>query len=75
MVRNIHSVFLLVCVTFLVIISSPENGAEADVYIGSCNALTTTNNYIPHCEDECRRQGFKGGHCGSFLRVNCWCEQ
>lgn len=43
---------------------------EADVKIGSCNQ------FLPReCIDECKARGYKGGHCGSFLNWNCWCEQ
>lgn len=46
---------------------------QADVDIGSCVAGTA--GYQPHCEAECKRRGYKNGHCGSFLRIKCWCDQ
>ncbi|KAG6444225.1 hypothetical protein O3G_MSEX003263 [Manduca sexta] len=63
---------LLICVTFLVIVSSPQNGVQADKLIGSC--VWGAVDYTSNCNAECVRRGFKGGHCGSFANVNCWCE-
>nr|XP_021181591.2 ommochrome-binding protein [Helicoverpa armigera] len=68
MVKSYRSVFLLVCVTFLVIVSSPKNTAVADKLIGSC--VWGAVNYTSDCNGECKRRGYKGGHCGSFANVN-----
>ncbi|XP_044730463.1 defensin-like [Chrysoperla carnea] len=72
MVKNYRSMLLLVCLSFLVIVSSPQNGVQADVLIGSC--VWGGNNYVSDCNGECKRRGHRGGHCGSFWNVNCWCE-
>lgn len=72
MANNYRSMLLLVCLTFLVIVSSPENGVQADKLIGSC--VWGAVNYTSNCNAECKRRGYKGGHCGSFANVNCWCE-
>ncbi|KAH0555361.1 hypothetical protein KQX54_017955 [Cotesia glomerata] len=69
MAKNYRSMLLLVCLSFLVIISSPQNGAQADKLIGSC--VWGATNYTSNCNAECKRRGFKGGHCGSFWNVNC----
>ncbi|CAH0723225.1 unnamed protein product, partial [Brenthis ino] len=72
MVQNCRSMLLLVCITFLVIVSSPRNEVQADKLIGSC--VWGFVNYTSNCNAECKRRGYKGGHCGSFANVNCWCE-
>lgn len=72
MTKNFQTVLLLVCLTVLVIVSSPQNGAEADKLIGSC--VWGAVNYTSDCNKECKRRGHRGGHCGSFGNVNCWCE-
>ncbi|XP_048003073.1 defensin ARD1 [Leguminivora glycinivorella] len=59
----------LVCVVMLVVISTP---VEADKLIGSC--VWGGVDYTSNCNGECKRRGFRGGHCGSFANVNCWCE-
>nr|P81544.1 RecName: Full=Defensin heliomicin [Heliothis virescens]1I2U_A Chain A, DEFENSIN HELIOMICIN [Heliothis virescens] len=43
-----------------------------DKLIGSC--VWGAVNYTSDCNGECKRRGYKGGHCGSFANVNCWCE-
>lgn len=45
---------------------------EADVLVGSC--VWGAVNYKSNCNGECKRMGYKGGHCGSAFNVNCWCE-
>nr|XP_018901723.1 PREDICTED: defensin heliomicin-like [Bemisia tabaci] len=72
MTKNVNSILLMVCVTCLLIVSSPQNAAQADVLIGSC--VWGGVNYTSDCLKECKRRGYKGGHCGSALNVNCWCE-
>lgn len=73
MMKNYRSMLLLVCLSFLVIVSSPQNGAEADVHIGTC--VWGGVDYVSDCMAECKRRGYPGGHCGSFWNVNCWCEE
>ncbi|CAH0391397.1 unnamed protein product [Bemisia tabaci] len=72
MVKSMSSILLLVCVTFLVIVSSPWNAAQGDTLIGSC--VWGGVDYTSDCNGECRRRGHRGGHCGSAFNVNCWCE-
>ena len=77
MVKNIQSILFLVCVAFLMIISSVQNGVQADVQVGSCTLGVQTT--IRECIERCQSQGYKWGHCGfqrgSFLLTKCWCEQ
>ncbi|CAD6240250.1 GSCOCT00014154001.2-RA-CDS [Cotesia congregata] len=73
MAKSCSSMLLLVCLTFLVIVSSPKNEVQADVSIGSC--VWGGVNYTSDCNGECKRRRYRGGHCGSFLNNICWCEQ
>ncbi|XP_044730461.1 defensin ARD1-like [Chrysoperla carnea] len=73
MVKSSRSMLLLVYLSFLVIVSSPQNGVQADVQIGSC--VWGAVDYTSNCNAECIRRGYSGGHCGSAFNVNCWCEQ
>lgn len=63
---------LLVLCVVAVLLSTSHPPALADVLVGSC--VLFGKNYKPNCESFCKNQGFKGGHCGSVLRINCWCE-
>lgn len=47
--------------------------AKRDVSVGSC--VWGGVNYISNCNGECKRRGYRGGHCGSFMNNICWCEQ
>lgn len=64
--------FLLVWIPILVIISGPENGAQADVHIGKCEIWSMDPG--KYCRNDCKKQGYPWGHCGSFLDTECWCE-
>lgn len=46
--------------------------AKRDVSIGSC--VWGGVNYVSNCNRECKRRGYRGGHCGSFFNNICWCE-
>ncbi|XP_055330772.1 defensin-like [Paramacrobiotus metropolitanus] len=54
-------------------VMAPLMRAKRDVLKGSC--VWGATDYKSDCLAECKRMGYKGGHCGSFLNVNCWCEQ
>ncbi|XP_044730460.1 defensin-like [Chrysoperla carnea] len=74
MVKSSRSMLLLVCLSFLVIVSSPQNGVQADIYVGSCSPATAKD-YVYNCDRKCKGLGYKSGHCGSWWWVNCWCDQ
>ncbi|KAH0535596.1 hypothetical protein KQX54_017489 [Cotesia glomerata] len=65
MAKSYSSMLLLVCLTFLVIVSSPKNEVQADVSIGHCSPIKV--NYYSDCPGECKSRGYKGGHCGSLF--------
>ncbi|OQV15663.1 hypothetical protein BV898_10250 [Hypsibius exemplaris] len=48
------------------------NRSKRDSLKGSC--VWGAVDYKSDCLGECKRMGYKGGHCGSFANVNCWCE-
>lgn len=74
MTKNCETIILLVvCVTFFVIISSRQNGVQADEHIGAC-AEKTHRQSAKVCKAECKKLDYKTGYCGSLLWGSCWCK-
>lgn len=68
MAKTYQIMLLLVCLSFLFMVSSLEHDDQRDVELGPCNWVTAD------CDADCRSKGFSGGHCGSFFWDTCWCE-
>ncbi|CAG5081565.1 Similar to Defensin (Galleria mellonella) [Cotesia congregata] len=71
MAKSCSSMLLLVCLTFLVIVSSPKNEVQADALIG--RYYGKDKEFITDCDEECKQFGYRRGHWESFLNVKCWC--